>query len=1132
MSSIIRSLAVSVLSRYLGEYVVGLDSEHLDISISSGDACLEHLELRASALDSMDLPITVRAGFLEKVKINIPWTSIRSQPASIEISGLYLLAGPRKETEFDMETEMRRAQSDKQKRLLVAEMLRGRGGSDDSAASAAASKKDDGFTGRLIALVLNNVQVRVKHVHMRYEDDRTTPARPFVCGITLESFSGVTVDEAGAPAFVVDPKGFIHKLVELRNFAVYWDSQGRHLEFSTGQEMRAAMDALIWKEDQVHEPSLSYLLLPVSGKLQLAMLRDSVVTDFDKPQLLLEFMFENIRVMLHESQYKDFAALAEGFRLQSLRAPYVSLQRPAERPTADARGWWNYTLRCVQQDLREERARWSWERILQRKKDRVRYIVLYCQLKRSGPTAVQPPELVELEERLSYEDILMYRSLCEALLRRESASGSAVVSSPSGSPTKGGAEASGEVKPGYLGWMIGWAYASAPSEAALGESGNDNNVATDNAPDSGGVRQVSASERLLTSKFMNELYAAVDDEERGRGASGATAPDASVAPLPEEYVRRKIVFSLGQGSVTLVEANSQVLSTMVFSQLSCGLDSRTERHTFSAALNSMQLFHGRVPIIASPLNAPNAIWTGTFEMGTSAASAAVGKHDFSIKLHVRPLSLLFSRPFTEGLVHFFVRRRGHAWRDIQDFTGATAQIDALQRQATNQLREVIENKRSVYIAIQVDAPRIFVPEDVAKPLCSVLTVQMESLTIGTVVRERLAPNLVTQELVQQNSDLFYDQYTLSIARVQLALVKPIGEWRWDAFAECCGPEVPLIDPCALEFSLQHCLVDVPYLPTIKLATALPNVRAFLSAKQFLSFVICLRTVVSEDVDDLAVDPALVSQAVLVPFSDEEILSLADPRGSEQWIVDKERARKLQVSFRIERASVVLHHGKTDRNVAVLSFVDFNISVAKLPKEMHFAIFLHQLELVDLTKPPDSPARFLVRSIELPGVGGASNHLVTVRFVGIHRDASSYEGVDYDVDMHMMEMDCVCNRDTVANLIDLGNDILDGLAATAPAQAIERKAAAAAVPPVDVAGLFLKVRFRMDSLRIQFALEGGAAFAEAHIAQWDQVMRFRNDDTWSLDIRVGTTVLSDLRPVATRWAKGVAADWRRDASLYF
>lgn len=90
------------------------------------------------------------------------------------------------------------------------------------------------------------------------------------------------------------------------------------------------------------------------------------------------------------------------------------------------------------------------------------------------------------------------------------------------------------------------------------------------------------------------------------------------------------------------------------------------------------------------------------------------------------------------------------------------------------------------------------------------------------------------------------------------------------------------------------------------------------------------------------------------------------------------------------------------------------------------------------------------------------------------------------------MHCLCNRETVANLIDSGNDILDGMAATAPPAVQESKRLAK--PGSGAPGLFLKTRFRMSGLRVTFA-RGTEAFAEARIDSWDQVMCFRNDDTW-------------------------------------
>lgn len=46
---------------------------------------------------------------------------------------------------------------------------------------------DDTFTEKLVAQVIKNLQVRIKRVHVRYEDKFSNRDRPFAAGATLES---------------------------------------------------------------------------------------------------------------------------------------------------------------------------------------------------------------------------------------------------------------------------------------------------------------------------------------------------------------------------------------------------------------------------------------------------------------------------------------------------------------------------------------------------------------------------------------------------------------------------------------------------------------------------------------------------------------------------------------------------------------------------------------------------------------------------------------------------------------------------------------------------------------------------------------------------------------------------------
>lgn len=70
-----------------------------------------------------------------------------------------------------------------------------------------------------------NLQLRIKDVHIRYEDDVTVSGENFVCGITIESLSMQSCDDKWIPKFTNrEAGGSSFKLLELNMLSVYWDA--------------------------------------------------------------------------------------------------------------------------------------------------------------------------------------------------------------------------------------------------------------------------------------------------------------------------------------------------------------------------------------------------------------------------------------------------------------------------------------------------------------------------------------------------------------------------------------------------------------------------------------------------------------------------------------------------------------------------------------------------------------------------------------------------------------------------------------------------------------------------------------------------------------------------------------------
>lgn len=111
------------------------------------------------------------SGHLGHLTLNIPWANLTSKPAEIIIEDLYLLAIPAAESKVDLEEDEVRAQAAKQERLKNAEVLRASGkdlnGDED--------QRSQGVFESLIGKIVNNVQITIKNIHVRYEDKLSVP---------------------------------------------------------------------------------------------------------------------------------------------------------------------------------------------------------------------------------------------------------------------------------------------------------------------------------------------------------------------------------------------------------------------------------------------------------------------------------------------------------------------------------------------------------------------------------------------------------------------------------------------------------------------------------------------------------------------------------------------------------------------------------------------------------------------------------------------------------------------------------------------------------------------------------------------------------------------------------------------
>uniref|UniRef100_A0A670YV26 Vacuolar protein sorting 13 homolog A n=1 Tax=Pseudonaja textilis TaxID=8673 RepID=A0A670YV26_PSETE len=404
---VFESLVVDVLNRFLGDYVVNLDSSQLQLGIWGGAVALKNLEIKENALVST------------KLNLQIPWKNLYTQPVEAVLDEVYLLIVPTASIKYDAEKEEKQQLEAKQKELQRIE---------DAKQKIADKEKQDTFIEKLITQVIRNLQLKISNIHIRYEDDITNKEIPLSFGISLENFS---LQVLSLLKFLIKNLFlFMNVLIfRLDNFFAYWNVKS---------EMYYHGD---YKESLVSRQ----IFRPISAKAKLRMNPRSDV-DFSAPKLDLDINLQDITIELNKPQYFSIMELLESIDMMTRNLPYRKY-RPDVPVHNNARKWWRYvTQGILEVNIQPRLQMWSWEHIRYHRNQVKSYKELY-KIKITSKKATQETlfMLEDLEKTLDIFNITLARQQAEF----EAIKAGLKIFKP-------GAKQDDEDSGGWFSWMWGW----------------------------------------------------------------------------------------------------------------------------------------------------------------------------------------------------------------------------------------------------------------------------------------------------------------------------------------------------------------------------------------------------------------------------------------------------------------------------------------------------------------------------------------------------------------------------------------------------------------------------------------------------------------------------------------------------
>ncbi|XP_058059682.1 intermembrane lipid transfer protein Vps13D [Anopheles bellator] len=323
----LRELIAWVLNNYLGKYVENLNTAQLTIALLSGQVELENLPLRKDALRHFGLPLQIVSGSIGKVKLTVPVRAFRTASWCLYIDNVNVTCGPIDlEQNWNAEAEQ---QTEHDLKVASLDRIEAKWRAQRETPVTEGSYYASSYSGwlnygtSLVTNIVENLQLTVNGIHIRYEDGLTIPQQRFACGIKIDALSAQSCDDGWVPGRAAPnwaSQQLTFKLVELTNFTVYWDPR--------------AVDETV------------HIISPISVRAQLQRDRsETPLRTRSRPRLVCDLIWEEIKIVLSDIQYNQMMQCVRGLD-DIARYRRFKLLRPVGTVREDPRAWWRYAVRC------------------------------------------------------------------------------------------------------------------------------------------------------------------------------------------------------------------------------------------------------------------------------------------------------------------------------------------------------------------------------------------------------------------------------------------------------------------------------------------------------------------------------------------------------------------------------------------------------------------------------------------------------------------------------------------------------------------------------------------------------------------------------------------------------------------
>ncbi|KAM8714231.1 hypothetical protein ACLKA7_014379 [Drosophila subpalustris] len=876
---VFEAVVVDVLNKVLGDYIENLDHKQLKIGIWGGDVVLSNLKIRENALDDLDLPVQLIYGYLGKLVLKIPWKNLYSQPVIVDIENLYALVSPNNNVRYNAEKEAKYELAAKKAALDALEAARKKELELDQ------PKADAGFTEKLTAQIVNNLQIKISNVHVRYEDTTTTGS-PFSFGITLHELELYTTDQNWDKTYMTERAAQVFKIANLSCLSAYMNCFGSLYSDRDKGSLSDLFQSHI--ASKTFKPAnYSYVLGPLScnAKLKLNMNPELDVPAYVNPKIDLSMEMETLNVGLTNTQFHNIMQLGDSMNRMQLGVPYRQY-RPYNIPyKGHYKEWWQFAITSVlEQDVRRPRRTWSWKYMKEHRDQCNTYAEKYKERELSKkPPAMLLEACNLLEQKLDVFNLLLIRQRVniEIAKLREAA------------------------PPENKGWFGGWGWGGGASKKE--ESDASENI----------VRKFEAA---MTPEEKAKMFKAIGYEE-----------NVKPQDVPVEYVALHMNFKLIALDVGLYQETNmkqqdsahdyRELPSIMLLQFKMATASITQR----PAAEAISVTAGMKELKLMGLTRENytptlikSIITDEFNLLDIffETNPLDGQCNQRVKVVARPLQIFYDAETILSVVDVFKPPTDVNLSKLE--ASANSQIVGIKERSATGMQYIIDQKSVLDADILLMPNVIVVPHGgrYVEGEKSLIVVSLGQMQVTTAPHHRTTDtvqalyNLGTEktDIMQNVMDNAYDRFIVKLNDIQLLVARPNENWQ-HVLSLAVSTDMHVLQPTSLEVTAALCVVDDdPRLPKIKVDIVLPSVLLNISEDRVFEAIGVVTSIPLPKNEQPVVQPILSrSRSSISNFINREIKKRSNIAVAKSMeIVELVQYTNVEVNFSLKEISLTLY----------------------------------------------------------------------------------------------------------------------------------------------------------------------------------------------------------------------------------